>query len=462
MTALEQTTAFLAPTTHPALPPPVRPRPLLPPCPPPGAAVPADPRLVEQHLGALAVHLADRRGAILQAWRDAVRRDPALVSGHALSRDEMNDHIPALLAAFERELAAASATRLDADAARAGTAKDAEAHGSHRWQQGYDLREVTLELSRLNECMCIELEMYAEDHPGLPLRVMAAARRRWAQACTVAIGESTDRFYCLQQLEAAGHIEELEAALEDLTELDRLRAELWQQAAHDLRGNVAVVANATVALSADEITQAARQRFMVLLQRNVGSLNHLLNDVTSLARLQAGEEHCDVALYDVAELLGGLCQGLTGLAEQRGLTLRFGGPSPMPVEGDAVKVRRIVQNLILNALSCTREGGIVATWGDAAPGDERRWLFTLRDTGPGLRHAPIGVPAGVLERATALVHDEPCHPSTGGSPHGMGGEGLGLSIVKRLCDLLDAAVEVDSREGEGTTFRILMPRQYDR
>lgn len=390
-----------------------------------------------------------------------MRRDPDLTSGNSLSRDEMNDHIPALLAAFEVALTRRGPVAVEDDPALADAARDAEAHGTHRWQQGYDLREVTLELSRLNECMCLELESYAEAHPELPHRVMATARRLWAQACTVATSESTAKFYRLQQLEAAGHIEELEAALEDLTELDRLRAELWQQAAHDLRGNVAVVANATVGLATDEITQSARQRFLALLQRNVGSLNHLLNDVTSLARLQAGEEHRQVAPYDAAELLGGLCLGLTGLAEQRGLYLRFDGPSPLLVEGDAVKVRRIVQNLILNALSYTRQGGVEATWGDGPPGDGRRWQFTLRDTGPGLRNALPGSPTGVLEPATALVHDARAGAAAGGTTHGMAGEGLGLSIVKRLCDLLDAAVEVESREDEGTTFRILFPRRYD-
>ena len=428
-------------------------------------------------LAALGEHLAARSAAILEAWRAAVRRDDTLTSVRVLSRAEINDHIPELLAAFERDLGGAIAAPPSAPGGGAEGAappdgeigaRDATAHGLRRWQQGYELLEVAVELGRLNEAMCIELERYAAEHPELAPGVMAEARRRWARACTVAIGESTTQYHRLQQLEAAGHIEELEASLDDLLELERLRAELWQQAAHDLRGNVAVVANATAGLSVETLQADTRQRFLRLLQHNVRALNHLLNDVTTLARLQAGEEHREVAPFDAAALLRELCQGLQGLAEERNLTLRFDGPPSLAVDGDAVKTRRIAQNLILNALAYTRRGGVELGWDDAPGGDARRWMLSVRDTGPGLSARASAPLAGALEQATAQA-DPTSSDDTGGVPPqgGMpksrasssGGEGLGLSIVKRLCDLLDASVEVESTD-VGTTFRILIPRSY--
>jgi len=57
---------------------------------------------------------------------------------------------------------------------------DAAAHGLHRWQQGFDLAEVTRELGRLNECVLVELESYAVEHPSLHSGVMAEARKIWA------------------------------------------------------------------------------------------------------------------------------------------------------------------------------------------------------------------------------------------------------------------------------------------
>jgi signal transduction histidine kinase len=387
-------------------------------------------------LAVLADHLANRRSALLQTWRQAALADPLLRTGKTLTREQVNDHIPALLASFERDLRNAGSTPQGAGA-QAGdttaTQADAEAHGLHRWRQGYDLHEVARELGLLNECMCIELDAHALTRPPAEATAMAEARRRWARACTVAMSESTAQFFRLQQLEAAGHIEELEGALDDLLDMESLRAQLWQQAAHDLRGNVAVVSSATAVLSHAATPDAAREHFLDLLQRNVHALNHLLGDVTTLARLQAGQESRTLQALDAATLLHDMVQSLAGVAAQRGLSLQGQGPATLPVQGDAVKLRRIVQNLVLNALAYTQQGGVELRWGDAPAGDARHWALTLRDTGPGLHS----------RRNAALA-----------------GEGLGLSIVKRLCELLDATVDVQSEADVGTTFTILFPRAY--
>ena len=62
--------------------------------------------LLPAELAALAAHLAERRPAIMKAWREAIRRDPTLTSGDALPRAQLNDHIPSVLVAFECELGA--------------------------------------------------------------------------------------------------------------------------------------------------------------------------------------------------------------------------------------------------------------------------------------------------------------------------------------------------------------------
>jgi K+-sensing histidine kinase KdpD len=83
-------------------------------------------------------------------------------------------------------------------------------------------------------------------------------------------------------------------ALEQVRELERTRAELWRQAAHDLRGNVGVVMNAAAGLASQGAALASGDKFLRILQRNVSSLHSLLEDVMDLARLQAGHEHRQV------------------------------------------------------------------------------------------------------------------------------------------------------------------------
>ena len=131
----------------------------------------------ETELATLGEYIAQRRGAILQAWRKAVTADPTLTTGASLPRDQLHDHIPALLVNFEQRLAAGSTAKpQDVKNAKSVQKGDAAAHGLHRWQQGFDLAEVARELSKLNECLVIELDSYSVAHPELDPTVMPSAR----------------------------------------------------------------------------------------------------------------------------------------------------------------------------------------------------------------------------------------------------------------------------------------------
>ena len=149
----------------------------------------------------------------------------------------------------------------------------------------------------------------------------------------------------------------------------------WQQAAHDLRGNLGVVSNVAQGLTFADLPATRRQDFRGLLRNNVTSLHHLLDDITSLARLQAGQEQRRIGPFDAAAELRRLAGELRPLTEDKGLTLTADRPDTLPVDGDVVKVRRIAQNLLLNALRNTRTGGVAVSRHDGVPGDRARWRF---------------------------------------------------------------------------------------
>lgn len=428
----------------------------------------------QEHV-ALGAYLKTRRPAIMQAWRKAVMSDPDLTTGSSLPRSQLHDHLPALLADFEDGLMEGRLGK-SGETSRFQKA-DAAAHGLHRWQQGFNLGEVTRELGRLNECVVRELNAYASLHPGMEAGAVAAAHEIWAEQCGISVAASVSQYFKLQQVEAAGQIRDLEQAMMSLRELEAERGRLWQQAAHDLRGGLGVVANASTVLSSPRTPEALRNDFLRLLDRNVISLTQLLNDVTSLARLQGGLEERKLASMDGGHLMSTLCQDLQPHALQKNLYLRFEGSDAIPVHGDWVKTRRIAQNLVLNAIKYTHTGGVVVNCGNCGPADLERWFIEVRDTGPGF-HAGPGTPlVGALEEATEQSEQLSADQAAGVVSHvGMQsaghtedsrpvwqqpGEGIGLSIVKRLCDLLDATTELRSEIGHGTTFRILLPRSYE-
>jgi signal transduction histidine kinase len=424
-------------------------------------------------MNALADYLAARKELTLREWRGLISRDPTLATGDSLPRVQLLDHIPAILSAFENQL---RATPSGPDCqAGSDIHEPAAAHGLLRWQQGYDLKEVTRELGKLNECVVSELKRFTVAHPEVSHGEMARAYALWASLCASTVEESVNQYFQLQQQEAAGHVKDLEGALAEIRDVEGQQADLWRQAAHDLRGNLSVVAHATVGLTNRGLSDSVRDKFTRMLMRNVTSLHHLLDEVTSLARLQAGREQRRIQALDVTPILQQLCDGIGEAAQQRNLFLRAEGPAGLSVDGDPVKITRIAQNLILNAVKYTREGGVVVRWGDSDAGDAKRWMLLVEDTGPGF-HTGSGKPmAKALEDATQIVPSAsadtvtltattaPAMPDNSSpvvSPTHGPGEGIGLSIVKRLCELLDASIEMESTPGLGTRFRILFPRAY--
>jgi signal transduction histidine kinase len=197
------------------------------------------------------------------------------------------------------------------------------------------------------------------------------------------------------------------------------------------------------------------------------------------ARLEAGHERRQITHFDVSYLLKEFCDTTRPLAAEKGLFLVAKGAVPLMVDGDPAKIQRIVQNLVLNALKVTERGGIKVTW--EAGEDERRpqWMLCVQDTGPGFKRGSATPLERVLKRATDEAHEveqrnvapSEASPNADSAPtlasqtttsriQVPAGEGIGLSIVKRLCEMLDASLELESSEGEGTTFRIVFPRGY--
>jgi len=421
-------------------------------------------------LAALADFLHGRRAAILTAWSRAAEGNPDLTTSATLSRVQFYDHIPHMLDALEQRLRASRIRQ--ALEAKQDENENAEGHGLQRWQQGYNEREVMLEWIALNSCLAAELETYAADRPQMQHATMSAAWRLVSEFSVAGMAESVAQFTRLQKAEAAGRAQALEEALAQVGDLEQKRAQAWREAAHDLRGNLSIVANVTHVLQMQDRTGADARDSLRMLQSGIGSLHALLDDLTTQARLDAGREQRDVRPFNAATVLAELCANSQPAASARGLFLKADGPANLPVEGDEVKVCRIAQNLILNAIKYTSRGGIKVTWEEDSA---LRWVLCVQDTGPGLENGGASPLATAIESATrdnqAIEEDAarsgepsadpgaaPTLPSR--SERTDVGEGIGLSIVKRLCELLDASLELQTERGQGTTFRVTFPKSY--
>ncbi|HUR59314.1 MAG TPA: HAMP domain-containing sensor histidine kinase, partial [Opitutaceae bacterium] len=191
--------------------------------------------------------------------------------------------------------------------------------------------------------------------------------------------------------------------------------------------------------------------------------------------LEAGQEQREISEFDVANLVRDLCTTTRPLATDRKLYLETSGPERLHVQGDAGRVRRLLQNLLFNAIKYTERGGVTVSWGE----QKESWWVAVKDTGPGLMAGPGAPLVAGLKEATASARetDKIAASLTGEAttvlpipPGGslpskrpdtqQAGEGIGLSIVKRLCELLDASLELSSSAETGTTFRVVFPARY--
>lgn len=410
----------------------------------------------------LAPVFLERKEAVLSRWRARVEADPLVENSPRLSRSQFYDHIPDVLKAFTERLLHHPIS----DEQRLRESEMAHQHSRHRWQQGYSLKSLLHEWGDLNWVVLKALDELAQENEGIAVAAFSRARLEWAEMVSANLSEGATAYNELLQSEAQARVRELEDAFERAQEFERNRGELLRQTSHDLRGNLSKVVHASELLQATVISPDERSQVTEILRGGVRSLSQMLGDLLAVSRLEAGRESLEITSFDVAALLRDLTDSSRTLAMEKELWLEAQGPDELLVWGDASKISRIAQNLLLNALAYTREGGITLSWERR---DARQWSFEVRDTGPGLNSGPL---VARLKQATqearAVESDEPHHAaplddaddSRDGARDDSHGEGIGLSIVRRLCELLDATLELDSSAENGTSFRVVLPVSY--
>src|SRR6185503_5150216 len=194
------------------------------------------------------------------------------------------------------------------------------------------------------------------------------------------------------------------------------RGETWRRALHDVRGNFGVIKNISDQLQDGETEEALKAEFVSLLQKSVGSLHTLLNNLLVLSKLDAGQEQRNLQNLDAASVLRTLSESFQPLALARGLFLHAQGPASLPVQGDTINIQRIAQNLILNALKYTGKGGVTVVWEALETEGVQRWAFSVEDTGPGFQSSSEAPLAHAIEESTLEAAAVEQSPNEGSQP----------------------------------------------
>ena len=207
-------------------------------------------------------------------------------------------------------------------------------------------------------------------------------------------------------------------------------------ASHDLRQPLHALGLFVAQLKA-RMDAAERGRIIDRINAAVAAMNDLFNALLDISKLDAGVLTPNVTEFPIAQVLKRIETTFAHAARENGLSLRVLSSSAY-VRSDAILLERILLNLVSNAVRYTNHGGVVV--GCRHRGDRMR--IEVWDTG-------IGIP----ENQRANIFGE--FYRLAGSAQG--GLGLGLSIVDRLCSLLDHPVELTSTFGKGSRFAVSVP-----
>jgi signal transduction histidine kinase/putative methionine-R-sulfoxide reductase with GAF domain len=258
-----------------------------------------------------------------------------------------------------------------------------------------------------------------------------------------------DELRFLRELAAGASIAIEETLLIDaLSNTLHSKVEFLNTLSHDLRipldviiGNSALIEDGFFGPVTPEQNGRIRS-----IKRNAEDLLGMLNQVLSLSRLDAGRNPMNIEEFVLGNLVSELGDDASALAKTKGLELRWEVKTDCSVRGDRHKIKEILHNLLTNAVKYTEKGHVGLRAG-LETGGEEIW-FEVSDTGRGIS-----------------VEELPCIFESFrqvGSPltHRQGGVGLGLSIVKRLMDLMGGRIEVKSTVNEGSSFKVILPRIF--
>jgi len=364
-------------------------------------------------LDRLAALIKQDRHALLARWRQQVRQLP---SARHLDTPTLNDHIPDLL----EELATALECRSDETVTEAFNEASPPAHGVQRFQDGFDIIEVVAEYNILRGCIHDLADSNGLRLQGTPFHIVN-------RVLDGAIGLAVQTFATHQALE-----------------VQRRREEYLAFVAHDLRTPLNAISLAASVLELTlpaEACSAETGQMLKSLRRNVKNLEGLVAkviDENANLQTEVGIK-LELRVLDLWPLVEALIHDLHPIAGTDSTRLTNMVPADLVVYADASLLRRVMQNLIANAIKYTPRGEVI---------------IGARDLG-----AETGVECWITDNGEGIAEEllEKVFDKGETDLDKAGGTGLGLAIVKTFIEAHGGKVSVESTKFLGSTFRFSLP-----
>ncbi len=246
----------------------------------------------------------------------------------------------------------------------------------------------------------------------------------------------------------ASRTEELHDAMAVAVAASQAKSQFLATMSHEVRTPLNGILGMT-RLALAKCLDSQQTNYLSTIQRSGESLLQLLNDLLDFSKLEAGKMTVESIPFDPRQILGDVIGLMSVPAWQKGLEViaNFDPRLPEQLFGDGVRLSQIVSNLIGNAIKFTSVGHIEVRVDvlESTEGQSSRWRLSIVDTGIGI---PKSKQASIFEAFSQ---------ADGTTTRRFGGTGLGLSISLELVRLMEGTMELESEEGVGSQFSVVLP-----
>ena len=313
---------------------------------------------------------------------------------------------------------------------------------------GQPLEELIIP-PEMREAVVEGVQAWVEDGVPIPAGELQLMRKDGTQVPVFSShvmqlnGRGEHEMYCIDL-----DMTELKQAQQAADAANRAKSEFLANMSHEVRTPLNGIMGMAQLLRMTGLTEE-QQRFVGMLDESSQTLLSLINDILDISRIEAGRLTIEELPFNLSGLLEQTLQLHRATVRQKGLRLDYSIDPSLPscLLGDPLRIKQVLLNLVGHAVKFTSRGGVELEVTRSGGHGSECLLFTVRDSG-------IGISAEALDR----IFDQ-FTQADGSTSRFYGGSGLGLTICRRLSELMGGSIRAESSLGQGSSFYLELPLQ---